>query len=108
MNQFTDTDTGAACAMIIANSCARDFRDLASGKVVRKADSSAAQKALDAAISGLTATDATRIATSVVSPRDTEAPVLSQVKSMIESAAKSTYKKGDRDQAVKTLKDFLA
>ena len=108
MDKFTDTETGAACAMIIANSCARDFRDLSSGEVIRKADSGAAQKALDVALSNLTATHATRIATSVVSPRDIEAPVLSQVQSMIESAAKSTYKKGDRDQAEKTLKDFLA
>ncbi len=108
MDQFGDTQSGAACAMVLANSWGRDFRDVRANKVVRKADSKASDQALDKAFQNRDAASVASLAASVVSPREVDAPLLDQVMSRIKKAKKGAYKAQDVQQADKILQDHLS
>jgi hypothetical protein len=105
MDTFPETDTGAACAMVIANSAARPLHDLRDGKVARKRDNALADRALEVAASGRDASELARLAAAVVSPVEPEGPVVQQVRERI--SAKSGYKKNDVAEATKILEDHL-
>ena len=108
MDQFGDTYSGAACAMVLANSLSRDFRDVRQNKVARKADTKAADRALDMAFQKRDAATVAALATSVVSPREVDAPVLDQVQARIAKAKKGAYKVHDLAMADQILTDHLA
>lgn len=108
MDRFSDTDTGAACAMVLANSLARDFRDVRTDQVIRAADEAEKDRALDIALEGRDAFTIADMASAVVSPRETTAPLLDQVQTRLKKARKGTYKKEDLEQADKIFSDHLA
>lgn len=108
MDGFGHTGTGAACAMLLANSLARDFRDIRVDRVIRTADKTEADRALDIALKDRDASTIADLATAVVSARETTAPLLDQVQTRLKKAPKGTYKKRDLKQAGTIFDDFLA
>jgi hypothetical protein len=108
VERFAETDTGAACAMVLHNSLARDLRDPRTNSIVRSADTAVADRALDAAVKGRDATRVVRLATAVVSPRDVRAPLLERVQTRIRRARRGTYGEDDVALANKLMSDHLA
>lgn len=108
MDKFGDTDTGAACAMVVANSLARELRDVRAARVVRRADEAEANRALDIAFKGRDAATASRLCAAVVSPRETAAPLVDMVQNRIRKARKGTYTDDDLKQATRIISDHLA
>lgn len=107
-DRFSGTDTGAACAMVVANSLARDLRDVRSARVLRSKDEGEATRAFDAALKGRDAVTVARLSTAVVSPRETAAPLLDMVQQHIKRVRKGTYADEDKQQATKLIMDHLA
>jgi hypothetical protein len=107
-DRFGTTDTGAAAALVVANSVSRDLRDLRSGGVLRPANEALAERAFDTAVQGRDAAAVAELATAVVSPRETGAPVLQRVNTRLRRARKGTYAEADIAQATKLLNDHLA
>ncbi len=70
-----DTDTGAASALVMANSLARSFTDYRAERT-RSATPREAQRFLDLAIQGRSATRAVELAVTVASPTEKDAPVV--------------------------------
>ena len=70
-----DTDTGAASALVMANSLARSFTDYRAERT-RSAAPREAQRFLDLAIQGRSATRAVELAVTVASPTEKDAPVV--------------------------------
>ncbi len=70
-----DTDTGAASALVMANSLARSFTDYRAERT-RAAAPREAQRFLDLAIEGRSATRAVELAVTVASPTEKDAPVV--------------------------------
>jgi len=106
MDRFPETDTGAASAMVIANSAARELRDVRGGDVDRAADEGLADRALDAAVQGRDAATVARLAAAVVSPVEPQAPLLARVRDRI--SAEGEYDEEDVSRASKILDDHLA
>ncbi len=106
--RFGDTTTGAACALVVANSLARDFRNVRKKKVLRPANKTEAERVLDIALKNRDATSVAGLACAVVSPRETTAPVLDEVRKRFKVAKKDAYKKADLEQADKLFADHLA
>ena len=107
MDRFADSNTGAASAMVIANSSARPHRDVRNSKVARKADDEVAERAFEVALKDRSAEDAASLAAAVVSPVEPEAPLIQMVRERI-SAKKSGYARDDTKRANKILDDHLA
>lgn len=105
MNQFGDTVTGAACAMVLANSYARDFRNIRANRIERRKDEQKANRALEIALSHLDALNAGRLAIAIVAPRETAAPLPKKVQSMLEKTGKKKYKKEDLEKAHNILSE---
>lgn len=105
---FADTDTGAAAAIVLANSLSREVRDIRGGDIARKAAKKDSEKALDQVMKGRDAGNVMRLATAVVSPAEKNAPVLDSISNRIKDASKNKYTKKDSDQANKMLDDFRA
>jgi hypothetical protein len=103
MDRFSDSDTGAASALVIANSEAREHRDVRAGEVGRQADDGAARRALDVALEDRDAETVARLAAAVVSPVEPEAPVLAMVRERI--TAEDAYGEEDASRATKILDD---
>jgi hypothetical protein len=106
MDEFAHTDTGAASALVIANSSARQHRDVRAAKVARKTDNGAAERALGVALEDRSAEELASLAAAVVSPIEPEAPVLGMVRERIK-AKKSGYKRDDAARATKVLDDHV-
>ena len=107
-DRFSGTETGAACAMVLANSLARDLRDARTARVLRPKDEGEAQRVFDLALQGRDATTSARLSTAVVSPRETAAPLLDMVQKHIQKARKGTYVEDDKQQANKLIVDHMA
>jgi hypothetical protein len=103
MDRFSESDTGAASAMVIANSAARAHRDVRAGMVAREADDGAATRALDVALEDRDAATVARLAAAVVSPVEPEAPLLAMVRERI--SAEDAYEEEDASRATKILDD---
>jgi hypothetical protein len=71
----SDTDTGAASALVMANSLARSFTDYRADRT-RAAAPREAQRFLDLAIEGRSAERAVELAVTVASPTEKDAPVV--------------------------------
>lgn len=108
VDRFGDSDTGAACAIVVANSLLREMRDVRGQRVVRSAEKPAAEKALDVALKGRNAAGVARLAAAVVSARDVNAPVLEVLEKRLKKARKGSYSADDLKQASKVLADHLA
>lgn len=104
MDDFAETETGAACALVIANSAARPHRDLRADDETRSPDTELAERAFDVAVAGRDAEQLARLATAVVSPIEPQAPVLELVRERI---ASDDYSSEDTEQAEKILADHL-
>jgi hypothetical protein len=79
MREFGTSATGAASAMVIANSASRPLRDLRTDEESRSTDKQVAQEALDIAMSAGTHEEMARLAAAVVSPIEPDAPLLQLV-----------------------------
>jgi hypothetical protein len=108
MERFGSSDTGAACAMVLANSFGRDLRDILSTRVLRPKDEGEASRVLDLALQGRDATTCARLSTAVVSPRETAVPLLDMVQERINRARRGAYTSEDRERATKLISDHLA
>ena len=106
MEQFGDTDTGAASAMVIANSAARPLRDLRTATVARDPDEDLVERALEVALRDRDAATVARLAAAVVSPVEPRAPLIERVRERI--SADPAYGKDDSAAAAKILDDHLA
>jgi len=106
MDRASDTDTAAACAMVVANSAAREHRDIRRGEVDRAADQELANRAFDLAVEGRDATTVAWLAAAVVSPVEPLPPVLERVRDRISSDGQ--YDEGDVSRASKIVEDHLA
>jgi len=71
----TDTDTGAASALVMANSLSRPFTDFTTD-TTREPVTSESQRFLDLAVSGRSAGRAVELAVTVASPTEKDAPVV--------------------------------
>jgi hypothetical protein len=106
MEEFAESDTGAASAMVVANSAARPHRDLRAAKVARRRDNKLAERALKVALADRDAATVARLAAAVVSPVEPEAPLIGEIRERI--AADSGYSKQDSSEAEKILDDHVA
>jgi hypothetical protein len=77
--RFGPTATGAAGALVLANSYARPMRNLRTGRVVRRAEPERARRAMSVAVKGRGPTELVDLAIAVVAPTDGDAPILGQV-----------------------------
>jgi hypothetical protein len=102
VSRFADSDTGAASAMVIANSAGRPHRDVRESKVARKADDGAAERALEVALGDRSAEEVAALAAAVVSPVEPQAPLLEMVRKRV-SAKKSGYGRDDAKRATRIL-----
>ncbi|HET9260919.1 MAG TPA: hypothetical protein VFP42_12420 [Acidimicrobiia bacterium] len=104
---FTETDTGTAAALVLANSYSRPFRDLGEGQVVRKSSTRDAEAAIDQAMTGTNADRVAEICTAVVAASDTEAPVLGLVREELASDKKTRGGKSASQRADDILADYV-
>ncbi|MDP8931028.1 MAG: hypothetical protein M3O70_21255 [Actinomycetota bacterium] len=86
MDEFSDRDSGAVAALVLANSFSRPVIDIAQGTVEREPDSSQAQSALDQAMEGRAVGDVARLAVATASPAEPDAPVLDALLDRIRQA----------------------
>jgi hypothetical protein len=82
-----DTDTGAASALVMANSLARSFTDFTSDTTRRAAPSESA-RFLDLAVTGRSAERAVELAVTVASPTEKDAPVVANTLARVRQGAK--------------------
>jgi hypothetical protein len=108
VDRFAETETGAACAMAVANSLARDLRDVRGARVLRPKDEGEADRVLDVALRDRDAATVARLSTAVVVPRETAAPLLDMVQDRINSASEDAYGNEDRERAIRLIRDHLA
>jgi hypothetical protein len=105
--KYGRTPTGTAASLVLANSLARDFRNLKTGAIIRKADETKANKSLEIATQNKDAFTVARMATTIVVPRE-KTPLLDKVKTRIKKAARGRYKKEDAERADRLLSDTFA
>jgi hypothetical protein len=77
--KYGDTTSGAAAALVLANSLSRPLRNLRTGKIARKAEPERGRRAMSIAAKGRAAAHLVELAVAVVSPADPKAPILEQV-----------------------------
>jgi hypothetical protein len=77
--KYGDTTSGAAAALVVANSLSRPLRNLRTGKIARKAEPERGRRAMSIAAKGRTSAHLAELAVAVVSPADLKAPILQQV-----------------------------
>lgn len=106
--RFPDTETGAASAMVVANSLARDLRDIRNSKLLRPKDEDEANHILDIALKGRDAVSVARLSTAVVSPREIASPLLNMVQQHINKANKNVYTDDDKEHAAMLITNHLA
>jgi hypothetical protein len=98
-----DTDTGAAAALVLANSLARPLSGRGD-EPARAAPPQAARRYLDLAVQGRTAQQVAELATTVASPVDKDAPVVDQAMTRVRRARKG---KADMARAEAVVNDFV-
>jgi len=108
IDQFAETETGAACALVVANSLARDVRDIRSARVLRLKDEDEADRALNVALLDRDAATVARLSTAIVVPRETAAPLLDMVQDRINRAREDAYSNEDKEQAIRLIRDHQA
>jgi hypothetical protein len=108
IDQFAETETGAACAMVVANSLARDVRDIRNARVLRPKDEGEADRVLDVALQDRDAATIARLSTAIVVPRETAAPLLDMVQDRINRAREDAYGNEDKERAIRLIRDHLA
>lgn len=96
--QHSDTDTGAAGALVLANALSRSFSDVRA-QDVRAAAPDEAAHFLELALSGRSAQRAAELAVTVASPTEKDAPVVADTIAALKSRAKG----GARSAAGKDL-----
>ena len=106
MDDFGETDTGAASAMVIANSAGRPLRDVRAATVASGPEDDVVDRALEVALSGRDAASVARMAAAVVSPVEPDPPLIAQVRKRI--SAKRGLKKADKTRAAEILDDHSA
>jgi hypothetical protein len=104
---FTESDTGTAAALVLANSYARPFRDLGEGVVTRKSSTRDSESALDRALTGVDSDRVAELAIAIVAPADTEAPVLDLVRQVIDSGEKTRGGKAASQRGLDILSDYV-
>jgi hypothetical protein len=77
--KYGNTTSGAAAALVLANSLSRPLKNLRTGKIARKAEPERGRRAMSIAAKGRTAAHLAELAVAVVSPADSKAPILQQV-----------------------------
>ena len=110
-----DTDTGAASALVMANSLARSFTDF-TGDTTRAADPPESERFLDLAVSGRSVQRAMELAVTVASPTEKDAPVVADTLARIRQGATGTAsgkgartaRKGDVAAAERLAEDFAS
>jgi len=108
MEAFPDSDTGAACALVVANSLHRNLRDVRANKVVRPSDPGAAGDAMDTALKGRSPDRMVQLAAAVAAARDNDAPILGHVQNLLEKPKKGAYGRQELALAQELLADHLA
>jgi hypothetical protein len=85
-----DADTGAACALVLANALSRRHVEFAAegSDTVRAPDASEARKYLDLAVQGRSAEKVLALATTVASPVERDAPVVANALARVKRARK--------------------
>ncbi|MEU4157394.1 hypothetical protein [Actinoplanes sp. NPDC026670] len=105
---YPDTDTGAASALVMANSLARSFTDFRAD-TTRAADPGEAARFLDLAIEGRSAVRAVELAVTVASPTEKDAPVVAGTLARIRrqaAPAADTADDSDLATAERVAEDF--
>ncbi|MDN3497390.1 hypothetical protein QL996_15730 [Planococcus sp. APC 4015] len=105
----SDTDTGAAGALVLANSFARSFTDYRLG-TSRDADGGEAARFLELAVTGRSAARAVELAVTVASPTEKDAPVIADTLATVQGHGGGPKSKAGRDVAEAQLiaSDFVA
>jgi hypothetical protein len=85
--QHSDTDTGAAGALVLANSLARSFTDVRA-RGVRDAAPDEAAHFLELALAGRSAERVAALAVTVASPTEKNAPVVADTVAALKARAK--------------------
>jgi hypothetical protein len=98
-----DTDTGAAAALVLANSLARPLSGRGD-EPARAARPQVARRYLDLAVQGRTAQRVAELATTVASAVDKDAPVVEQAMARVRRARKA---KSDVARAEAVVNDFV-
>jgi hypothetical protein len=105
--RFAETsDTGAAAALLLANSTARTLRNLRTGEVARRANPQAAEEAVGRAVSRRAPESVMHLALAVVAPIDRNAPVLQQTMDQIRQAPADTAAEPAVERAQRMRDDF--
>lgn len=99
-----DVDTGAAAALVLANSAARPCTDHTAHET-RDAAPDESQHFLDLAMKGRTAQEITYLAVTVASPVEPDAPVVADALARAKKARKAT---SDMAEAESIIADFVA
>jgi hypothetical protein len=94
--KYGNTTSGAAAALVVANSLSRPLRNLRTGKVARKAEPERGRRAMSIAAKGRAPADLVELAVAVVSPADPKAPILQQVGGAIGKGNTRKGRKGGR------------
>jgi hypothetical protein len=103
----SDTDTGAASALVMANSLGRSFTDFAS-RLSRDADSSESERFLNLAVRGRSARRAVELAVTVASPTEKDAPVVADTLGVLRRDANDRGESGaGLAAAVRVAEDFV-
>ena len=103
---FADTDTGTAAALVLANSYARPFRDLREGVVARKSNGREVSTAIGRAMGDTRSDRVAKIAITIASASDTEAPLLERIRDHIDSNKKTKGGKAASQRALDILEDY--
>lgn len=106
MDRFADSTSGVAAALVVANSLARDFRDVRSGSVVRAKDQAAALAALDVAVTNQSLDETAQLATAIVATLEVGAPVIEMLDTRIAKMRKGGKETDALNRAEAILKDF--
>lgn len=108
--QHSDTDTGAAGALVLANALARSFSDFRT-RDVRKAAPDDAAHFLELALQGRSAERVAALAVTVASPTEKEAPVVADTIAALKARAKGGARSAagkDVAEAERIAADFVS
>ena len=108
--QHSDTDTGAAGALVLANALARSFTDVRA-RDVREAAPDEAAHFLELALAGRSAERVAALAVTVASPTEKDAPVVADTVAALKSRAKGGARSvagKDVAAAERIAEDFVA
>ncbi len=103
-DEYGDTLTGAAYAMVMVNSLGRQFRDPLEDATLRDVDETAQVHYFNIATKGRSLVESVQMATSVAATRELQAPILQHIH---EHIGDQRFKKADRDRAQKVYSDYL-